>query len=817
MFKAMVRAVLVCAFLLPLSAAAQDQTEWYVATNGSDATGDGSASSPFQTIQYAIDAAGDGDMVIVLEGSYTGPGNRDLDFKGKAITVRSRDPDDDACMRETIIDAEGQGVIVRFVNDEGPESIFEGFTLGAGDTSKGVIRGEPGFFEFSKNSRPTTRRLRNQEFERSEPAPTDITLQQYPGWEPPYPKRAWEGYNPFHQPAATTDYHGSGDVNKDGDVTWTDASRAQAMANGTLSPVSRADVDGDGDVDSTDVSLINSALSGGTLPGWWNSLASTAERNHWIDRVLAIDQTDQHIYYSRYFQCHHFAYQTFIHGALLRGDFPTESTEFDGGQTVFNVPMYYVHVSPPTSHAINAIMLGNNPLVFDDWRFIEPQTDLDVTPGAWNMRFNSDLEIEAPTLYGNPEDLVIFHVDEAGWSLVGHSDNLVTTRSAPSGETPDNRPDLWNPNIVTTAPGMLLYEQMREDLPRTTDIHLADLPFVDPPAGTPLVMGQHFSGLLDIFPAPDGTIRLLWESKDGLDHQNGFHGKLNPVNRTLYDVTQVSSGRHMINRGRIIVTPNGETHIFWMEYNPWSGYETFSFGIYWTRWNGSGWQSPQHITPDAIRYSDSGDWINRQFYRFSFDVDVLDSGDIIIVWLENLFPWLNQLRYDGSWSRSTIEFISGNEQIPGIDTSKSPDGILHLAYWVGPSGPGPGEEGRGVLLHRTFDGSNWSAPVTIDGSGNACCPRMAVGPDGEVYMVWERREGEQVVPVWNTHRDGAWGTARSLPVRPEANAWYPAIDVLPNGRVIVTWSSRSPDRVTIEMATVAYTQPVYSYLPIIMK
>jgi hypothetical protein len=64
----MERAVLVCAFLMPLSASAQDQTKWRVATDGRDSTGDGSASSPVQTIQYAIDAASDGDMVIVLEG-----------------------------------------------------------------------------------------------------------------------------------------------------------------------------------------------------------------------------------------------------------------------------------------------------------------------------------------------------------------------------------------------------------------------------------------------------------------------------------------------------------------------------------------------------------------------------------------------------------------------------------------------------------------------------------------------------------------------------------------------------------------------------
>ncbi|MHC4116632.1 MAG: C10 family peptidase [Planctomycetota bacterium] len=55
---------------------------------------DGSLERPFDTIQQAIDAAFSGDTVIVLPGIYTGDGNRDLDFKGKAITVRSEDPND---------------------------------------------------------------------------------------------------------------------------------------------------------------------------------------------------------------------------------------------------------------------------------------------------------------------------------------------------------------------------------------------------------------------------------------------------------------------------------------------------------------------------------------------------------------------------------------------------------------------------------------------------------------------------------------------------------------------------------------------------
>jgi predicted outer membrane repeat protein len=80
------------------------------------------------TIQAGIDAAVDGDTVLVAAGMYTGTGNRDIDFSGKAITVKS-----EGGSTGTIIDCEGsednpcRGLI--FQNGEGADSRLEGFTI----------------------------------------------------------------------------------------------------------------------------------------------------------------------------------------------------------------------------------------------------------------------------------------------------------------------------------------------------------------------------------------------------------------------------------------------------------------------------------------------------------------------------------------------------------------------------------------------------------------------------------------------------------------------------------------------------------------
>ena len=82
------------------------------------------------TIQAGIDAASNGDTVLVADGTYKGTGNKDLDFKGKAITVQSENG-----ANNCIIDCENSGRGFYFHSGEGSNSVVSGFTVTNGGPS----------------------------------------------------------------------------------------------------------------------------------------------------------------------------------------------------------------------------------------------------------------------------------------------------------------------------------------------------------------------------------------------------------------------------------------------------------------------------------------------------------------------------------------------------------------------------------------------------------------------------------------------------------------------------------------------------------
>ena len=77
------------------------------------------------TIQAGIDAAVNGDTVLVANGTYTGAGNQNIDFKGKAITVESENG-----AANCIVDCEDYTVRGFYFHTEETEtSVLKGFTV----------------------------------------------------------------------------------------------------------------------------------------------------------------------------------------------------------------------------------------------------------------------------------------------------------------------------------------------------------------------------------------------------------------------------------------------------------------------------------------------------------------------------------------------------------------------------------------------------------------------------------------------------------------------------------------------------------------
>lgn len=104
-------------------------------------------SGDFPTIQAAIDGVGGGETVELTDGVYSGDGNRNLDFHGKSITVRSDEGNPETC----IIDCEGVARGFVFQSGEGSASAIEGIAVVNGSAYYG------GAIRLTEGSSPSIR------------------------------------------------------------------------------------------------------------------------------------------------------------------------------------------------------------------------------------------------------------------------------------------------------------------------------------------------------------------------------------------------------------------------------------------------------------------------------------------------------------------------------------------------------------------------------------------------------------------------------------------------------------------------------------
>ena len=101
---------------------AEAVTTWHVATTGSDGSGSGTLASPLATIQTGINAASDGDTVLVAPGEYF----ENIIAKSDKSLISSGGP------LQTIINGNNEGMVINGF-EEGSRFTVDGFTIKNGN------------------------------------------------------------------------------------------------------------------------------------------------------------------------------------------------------------------------------------------------------------------------------------------------------------------------------------------------------------------------------------------------------------------------------------------------------------------------------------------------------------------------------------------------------------------------------------------------------------------------------------------------------------------------------------------------------------
>ena len=270
--------------------------------------------------------------------------------------------------------------------------------------------------------------------------------------------------NPFSQPNITLqvgkqplEWYGSGDGNLSGKVDSTDASLVE---NGVSNKM--LDVNGDGLTNSEDAKTILDYVSGKIpyLPGHWNELKTKEERTNWAMKMNLITNQPSRAATPGWVCATNILDMCFRNGGLSNMDEFIQLEKDQGMQNVHssehnawtNIPLYYFSTTNTNgvSHAIAGILVGEDPLKFDDWLFFNYHNFNSIKPGDFDMDANHSVTMGLEAYIKNPY---------TGKNYFDSRDNIITFNLTNGVATLSNYDKKYltlnNPNIIKVHLGKL--------------------------------------------------------------------------------------------------------------------------------------------------------------------------------------------------------------------------------------------------------------------------------------------------------------------------------------------------------------------------
>ncbi len=203
-------------------------------------------------------------------------------------------------------------------------------------------------------------------------------------------------FNPFVQPNVlnggefTLNYYGSGDSDGNNVLDWNDYYNFEANE--------RTDINGDGVAGTqADKDILEDYLLDNTayLPAHWEFQNETGKISRFENYYNNVDITDEHPPGPDW-DCDQYSIQFMINSTGVENieGSPLDPNLYDFSHNAQgNMPGYFVSTSSTNGvgHAINAILVGDNPEDFNSWYFYDPQSDEwgRVHPGDPSMDENS--------------------------------------------------------------------------------------------------------------------------------------------------------------------------------------------------------------------------------------------------------------------------------------------------------------------------------------------------------------------------------------------------------------------------------------------